>query len=145
MKRLLFLSAVILFLVANVQAAPWVICNDYPTSGGVPDYFNVVVDGAPVPLQSPAFTVSNTDCKFPNQPWDCCTGLGVGTCSGVILHYDVSSLALGTHTLSAQACNTTTPTVAGGCTSIVNFTFAVKIPGTGQTGTAPVATRVSGQ
>lgn len=86
MKKTLLL-AVLMVLLASTQllAVPFLVCDPYPATSpaGVPETFLVVFDGG-TPIETPVQT--NTD----------------GT---VQLHYDLSTLDPGVHTVVVQAKN----------------------------------------
>ena len=91
MKTLL-LVALILTVPGIVLAAPFVVSNDYLTSGVVPDRFRVTLDSGSEVLSS---------------PWTGSDGNGVAHVN--TLHFDVGTVSVGTHTVSAKACKTGDP------------------------------------
>jgi len=120
MKR--FILAVSFFLLAIglmatvCSAAPYIVCNPYPSTATVPDYFSVVVDGGTA-VQSTPYAVTG----------------------GVELHFDVAGLSSGSHTINVSACSNTTSTQAGGCSTATPFTFSKVTP------VVPTGVGISGQ
>src|SRR3990172_8779055 len=102
MQRILI--ALLLTLVAPlaVQASPFVVSAPYTAPAVIPDYFKVVLDATPA-VNSPAYQVPTT--------------------SNYILHFDVSGVTVGTHTLSVQACKAATLWGPEACSASVNFPF----------------------
>ena len=80
---------------AVIWAAPFIVCDPYPSTGAQPTYFVVVPDGGAA-VSSPPLT--QTD-------------------GGKILHYDLASIANGQHNYTVAACDT------WGCTAAVPFSF----------------------
>lgn len=65
--------------------APFLSCAIYPAGPAQPSEFEIYMDGATTPVISPAFTVSG----------------------GVRMHYDLSTMTVGNHTVTAKAAKTT--------------------------------------
>jgi len=120
MKRLILAASFLIFSLALgvtlCSAAPYIVCTPYPSTATVPDYFSVVVDGGTAVQSTP-----------------------YATTGGVELHFDVSALAAGSHTINVSACSNTTATQAGGCSTATPFTFSKVTP------VAPAGVGISGQ
>ena len=84
-------------------AAPFIVSDAYVAPAVIPDYFKVSLDGGAV-TQSPAYQEPGT------QRW--------------ILHFDVGSVSVGSHTLAVSACKAATMWGPEACSSSVNFPFA---------------------
>jgi hypothetical protein len=80
--RVVILALVFCLFPLVVQASPFLRCDQY-TTGAIPSYFKVSMDGGAY-VQSPTYV-------YPNE-------------TGVSLHYDLGSLAVGNHTVKVQAC-----------------------------------------
>ena len=102
MRILILLGSLLLFAVP-AWASPFVVSAPYTAPAVIPDYFKVVLDGAP-PVNSPAYQVPAT--------------------SNYILHFDVGSVTVGSHTLSVQACKAATLWGPEACSAAANFPFA---------------------
>jgi hypothetical protein len=91
-------------------AGPFVRCDQYSILSAQPDYFKVFVDLNPA-VQSTPYTYSGE--------------------TGVSLHYDLASVAVGTHTMKVQACIAAdfwSPEVCSA--DSLPFTFTRRPPGT---------------
>ena len=100
MKRLFLVCLLVLLFSSPVLAAPFLICAP-DTSTNQPTYYTVAFDGGTA-VQSNAYAVTG----------------------GVEVHYDLSALANGSHTVNVQACN------IWGCSVAVPFSFTKSIPAT---------------
>jgi len=65
--------------------APFLSCAIYPSGPSQPSEFEIYMDRATAPVISPAFAVSG----------------------GVRMNYDLSTIAVGNHTVTAKAAKTT--------------------------------------
>ena len=102
MRKLLFALIFVLAFAGFSQAAPFLICDNYPTTGNQPDTFTVTIDGTN--YGTPAY--KNAD-------------------GSVKLHYDLASLAAGSHTVTAVACS-----ALWGCSAASSpFPFVKSVPG----------------
>ena len=100
--RILLTVISLLLLVSIAWASPFVVSAPYTAPAVIPDYFKVVLDATPA-VNSPAYQVPTT--------------------SNYILHFDVSGVTVGTHTLSVQACKAATLWGPEACSASVNFPF----------------------
>ena len=97
MKTILILAMV--FIPTTVFAAPFLVCDPYPSTVAQPTHFILIIDGG-----SPIRSTPQT------------------TPEGVRLYYDLATISPGTHTVSVKAC-------AGGelwgevCSAEVPFVF----------------------
>ncbi len=97
---LIFTTCLIGLIWSSCSAAPFLVCNPYPSTGTQPDYFSVVMDSGTA-VQSTPYSVTG----------------------GVELHYDLSATATGSHTASVAACSNT-----WGCSAATPFTFTKALP-----------------
>ena len=102
MYRLLIGALLVLALAGSAWASPFVVSAPYTAPAVIPDHFKVVLDGAAA-VNSPAYQVP--------------------TSSNYILHFDVGSVAVGSHTFSVQACKAATLWGPEACSASVNFPF----------------------
>lgn len=80
----ILLGLALFFIVYGLgYAAPFAVCDPYPATGIQPDEFEVVVDGGAIVISLP----------------ETVTG-------GKRLHYDVSGVSVGPHTMNVKACKT---------------------------------------
>ena len=100
--RILLTVISLLLLVSIAWASPFVVSAPYTAPAVIPDHFKVVLDGAAA-VNSPAYQVPTT--------------------SNYILHFDVGSVTVGSHTLSVQACKAATLWGPEVCSTQVNFPF----------------------
>ena len=98
--KYLFIIVAIILMASISWAAPFVVCDPYPTTVIQPTFFNVIMDGG-APIQS-----------LPE----------VVTGNAVRLHYDLAALSTGAHTMTVAACN------EWGCSSTVPFPFTKAVP-----------------
>jgi hypothetical protein len=121
MKKILFVLLLALAMspmVAESQAGPFLRCDQYTSNP--PDYFKVFMDNGSA-VQSPIFVYTGE--------------------TGAALHYDLSSVAVGSHTAKAQACKAATTWGPEVCSAdSVPFTFTRPAPSVAPT--APVGTRI---
>lgn len=109
-KIVLAVLAISLFIAGHsfsqtgiIYKDPFLVCNSYPTTVSQPTYFMVTMDGGTA-VNSPALV--NTD-------------------NSVQLHYDVTSLAVGNHSVTVTACN------IWGCSAATSpFVFTKSVPTT---------------
>lgn len=83
MKRLLFALILLLGSTLTLQAAPFLVCDPYPTTVVQPTSFLVVLDGA-APVEVAAFRQAD---------------------NSVRLSYDLSAVSVGNHTVTVTARN----------------------------------------
>jgi len=81
MRSFILSIFLVLVSVSVLWAAPFLVCDEYPSSGVMPDWFNIKINGA-APIQSPAEALANGNRR---------------------LHYDVGSYAPGTYHLDVSA------------------------------------------
>jgi hypothetical protein len=81
MKKLLFIILVMVFAASISYAAPFLSCDPYPLTGTQPTEFAIYLDGATIPIISPAQIIDGK----------------------VILKYDLSSISAGNHTVVIKA------------------------------------------
>jgi len=86
MRRILLTVLLALAVPVAAHAAPFVVADSY-TTGVIPDAFKVSLDGAP-DVVSPAFSGTMSD----------------GTVLTNTLHFDVGTVTVGNHSLTARAC-----------------------------------------
>jgi len=97
MKLLLILLTILFPSV--VFAAPYLVCDPYPSTDVQPTDFELVIDGGSV-IISPAVDVTG----------------------GKALKYDIGGVSAGSHTVSVKACKDY-DVWGRACSSAVNFTF----------------------
>jgi hypothetical protein len=119
MKKIL-LVMVILLAPITVWAAPFLVCDPYPTTATQPTFFKVSLDGASE-VSSPAYAVTG----------------------GVILHQDVGGVSVGVHSWTVRACTDTDPWGGGGCSATSPFSSTRHAVGSGPS--VPTGTALSGQ
>lgn len=92
-----FLMAVMLYLLAVIysEAAPFLVCDPYPSTGWQPTKFLITIDGGAV-IESPAF-------KNPDN--------------SVQLKYDLGSISAGSHSLTVRSAD------VWGSSTAVPFSF----------------------
>jgi hypothetical protein len=96
MRRMILLTVVLFFLMTLLsQAAPFLVCDPYPTTGWQPTSFLITIDGGAI-ITSPAF-------KNPNN--------------SVQLKYDLSAVSVGAHNVTVRSADVWGSSVA------VPFTF----------------------
>ena len=72
-----------LFLVSTVFAAPFLVCNPYPTTVSQPDSFVISLDGGTTKITVPAY--KNAD-------------------NSVMVHYDMAGLTQKVYQVTGSAC-----------------------------------------
>lgn len=109
MKKLLFITCLLLFTVSAAYAAPFLRCDQYTAAKGDPDYFKVTVDSAAA-VQSATYI-------FPNE-------------TGDSLHFDLAPLSVGEHTFKVAACKAANPpwTPQEVCSAEVPFSLTKPAP-----------------
>jgi hypothetical protein len=120
MKHLVLILIFCLGLFSICEAAPFLICDVYPSTVIQPTFFKVSLDGG-----------SEVDSS------------AYATTGGVMLHHNVGSVSVGVHSWTVRACIETDPWGGGGCSATSPFSSTRHEVGSGPT--APTGTRLSAQ
>ena len=121
MRLLSKIAIVLLVLFPSLcLAAPFLICDPYPSSVTQPTFFKVSIDGG-AEVDSLPQTVTG----------------------GVILHYDVGNVSVGVHSWTVRACIETDEWGGGGCSATSPFSSTRHEVGSGPS--VPTGLRLSAQ
>ena len=106
MRKFSMILICILLFSLSAWASPFLVCDPYPSSGQLPTGFLITIDnGTPI-----------------------ATGVQTNADGSVQLHYDVSGLAAGAHTVTVQATNVWGSSAASAPFSFVKPSAALAIP-----------------
>jgi len=100
MKKLILIVLAILLSSTAVMAAPFLVCDPYPTTVSQPTYFSIVPDGGAAITSIPE----------------------VVTGGAVRIHHDLVGVTTGLHNWTVAACN------EWGCSTSVPFVFTKVVP-----------------
>lgn len=123
MKKTFFVALMVFalaFVYQIAMAAPFLICDAYPSGASQPTFFKVSLDGA---------SEVNTS--------------AYATTGGVMIHYDVGSVSVGVHSWTVRACIETDPWGGGGCSATAPFSSTRHAAGSGPI--TPTGTALSAQ
>lgn len=87
-KRFLALILGLVLIPAVAFASPFVRCDQYTAAMGDPDYFKISIDSGAY-IQIPTYVYQGE--------------------TGDSMHYDLATIAVGQHTIKAQACKAANP------------------------------------